>query len=384
MVGWVEARMCTYVHLVPKVTALRVCASIAIMAFTGPFVLGDQAASRESLASLRARLNEIQANLDAMTMRIETLRRSEILLDQRLGEIDVQSNDLHLRRGRLEDRVAEAAQFLYQTSSVDMVELLLTAPNLGELSTRIEIMERVSQQQTTVLMESYRTETQLDHLQQQLQAKREELATTTAQLELASEELQQYFIDVSEEYLALEEKLAALAAQKAAAAARELEAVENKAGDDSNPDSLNTSSSKHQSRLGDADVNGMACPVAGVNSFIDSWGFPRSGGRTHEGTDMMAAFGTSVVAIVDGTITFEGYGTSAGNWLILSGDDGNSYWYMHNRENVLSGGPVQAGQKIATVGDTGNATGGPPHVHFEYHPGGGGPINPYSILSSIC
>lgn len=167
------------------------------MAFTGPFVLGDQAASRESLASLRARLNEIQANLDAMTMRIETLRRSEILLDQRLGEIDVQSNDLHFRRGRLEDRVAEAAQFLYQTSSVDMVELLLTAPNLGELSTRIEIMERVSQQQTTVLMESYRTEIQLDHLQQQLQAKREELATTTAQLELASEELQQYFMDVS-------------------------------------------------------------------------------------------------------------------------------------------------------------------------------------------
>jgi peptidoglycan LD-endopeptidase LytH len=128
----------------------------------------------------------------------------------------------------------------------------------------------------------------------------------------------------------------------------------------------------------------MTCPVAGPNSVIDSWGFPRSGGRTHEGTDIMAAFGTPVVAIVTGTITYAGYGSSAGNWLQLSGDDGNGYWYMHNQENLVSGGRVTVGQQIATVGNTGNASGGPPHVHFEYHPGGGAPVNPYSLLSSIC
>jgi murein DD-endopeptidase MepM/ murein hydrolase activator NlpD len=60
-------------------------------------------------------------------------------------------------------------------------------------------------------------------------------------------------------------------------------------------------------------ASGMTCPVAGPNSFIDSWGFPRSGGRTHEGTDIVAAFGTPVVAIVSGTITYAGYGSSAGN-----------------------------------------------------------------------
>ncbi len=134
--GVVEAQK---VFLVPKVPARRVCAFIAIVVLAGLLALGDQAVSRESLDPLQARLNEIQANLDAMTMRIESLRRSEILLDQRLGEIDVQSKNLHLRRGQLEARVGEAAQFLYETGSVDMLELLLTAPNLGELSTRIEI-----------------------------------------------------------------------------------------------------------------------------------------------------------------------------------------------------------------------------------------------------
>jgi murein DD-endopeptidase MepM/ murein hydrolase activator NlpD len=98
----------------------------------------------------------------------------------------------------------------------------------------------------------------------------------------------------------------------------------------------------------------------------------------------MAAEGTPVVAIVDGTITYAGYGDSAGNWIILSGTDGDSYWYLHNQDNLVSGGAVSAGQQIATVGSTGNASGGAPHVHFEYHPGGGGPVNPYPLLVAAC
>ena len=98
---------------------------------------------------------------------------------------------------------------------------------------------------------------------------------------------------------------------------------------------------------------------------------------------MMADYGTPVVAIVSGTITLSSYGDSAGNWQILSGDDGNAYWYMHNRTNLVNGGHVEMGQQIAEVGDTGNAT-GIPHLHFEYHPGGGGPVNPYPLVRPLC
>lgn len=127
----------------------------------------------------------------------------------------------------------------------------------------------------------------------------------------------------------------------------------------------------------------LACPVAGPVSFTDSWGAPRVG-HTHQGADMMSDYGVPVVAITSGTASYVAYDGSGGNMIWIDGDDGNSYWYMHNQENLISQGQrVSMGQQIATVGDTGNAS-GTPHLHFELHPGGGSAVNPYPLVSSLC
>ena len=132
-----------------------------------------------------------------------------------------------------------------------------------------------------------------------------------------------------------------------------------------------------------APVAGYACPVRGRHSFSDTWGDARSGHR-HQGTDIMAAYGTPLVAVISGTVK-TAYSSSGGVSLYLRGKDGNEYFYAHNSRNVVSTGEhVVTGQVIAYVGTSGNAPSGAPHVHFERHPGGGGPVNPYPWLRRIC
>jgi murein DD-endopeptidase MepM/ murein hydrolase activator NlpD len=127
----------------------------------------------------------------------------------------------------------------------------------------------------------------------------------------------------------------------------------------------------------------IVCPVDGAVEFVDSWGAARSGGRAHKGTDMMAGHGTPTVAPVSGSL--EQHSSSAGGlaWYV-HGDDGNTYYGAHLSAYENQGaGWVEAGTVIGYVGDSGNAA-GTPHLHFEYHPGGGAPVNPYGLVSAAC
>ena len=134
-------------------------------------------------------------------------------------------------------------------------------------------------------------------------------------------------------------------------------------------------------------IGGLACPVVGPVSFSDDWGDPRSGGRTHEGTDLIAPYGAPLVAIENGVIdqasdVDEGLG---GITIWLRGDSGNRYFYAHNSVNAAHvGDRVAVGQVIGYIGDTGNARNSVPHLHFEIHPGGGEAVNPYPTVASIC
>jgi peptidoglycan LD-endopeptidase LytH len=127
----------------------------------------------------------------------------------------------------------------------------------------------------------------------------------------------------------------------------------------------------------------MVCPVQGAVSFIDSWGAARSGGRAHQGVDMMAATGTPTVAPVSGRIEHNESSLGGLAWYIY-GDDGNTYYGAHLSAYAgASGAWVGAGTLIGYVGDSGNAAGSP-HLHFEIHPGGGAAANPYPETEAAC
>jgi hypothetical protein len=127
---------------------------------------------------------------------------------------------------------------------------------------------------------------------------------------------------------------------------------------------------------------GAVFPVDGGYSFVDDWHAPRKG-HLHMGIDIAAAYGTPVVAVMDGHISSMAHGGAGGIDLFLTTAGGDSFLYCHFSRYLHGlhvGQQVKAGEVIAYVGATGDATG--PHLHFEIHPHGGAPINPYPYLQA--
>jgi hypothetical protein len=140
----------------------------------------------------------------------------------------------------------------------------------------------------------------------------------------------------------------------------------------------------------------MVFPVVGDVQFDNTWGNARSGGRRHEGTDIMASKMLPVVAVADGVIDWVHDGTRKTCCALgVAHDDGWASYYIHMNNDtpgtdngdswgfapgIEEGTRVVAGQLIGWVGDSGNAEGTPPHIHFELHQPNGTKINPYQSL----
>ena len=136
---------------------------------------------------------------------------------------------------------------------------------------------------------------------------------------------------------------------------------------------------------------GFVFPVYGTASFGDSFGAPRAdvAGGWHHGEDIFAATGTPLLAVADGTLHTIGFNRIGGYRLWLRDTQGDEFYYAHLSAYsplAVEGRSVRAGDVIGFVGATGDADGGPPHLHFEIHPaamlglGYDGVVAPYPIL----
>lgn len=129
-----------------------------------------------------------------------------------------------------------------------------------------------------------------------------------------------------------------------------------------------------------ATASGFVCPVPGA-TFFNDWGFPRSGGRAHAGTDLFAPRGTAVRAPAAGQVDVA-TGSIGGKQFRLTTPAGVLYFGSH-LDDFGKTGQVSAGDVIGYVGDTGNARGSRPHLHFEVHPAGAA-VNPFPLLYGAC
>jgi hypothetical protein len=140
-------------------------------------------------------------------------------------------------------------------------------------------------------------------------------------------------------------------------------------------------------------------PVVGKATYQDDFGDARAQGG-HQGNDIMAPRRALAVAAEGGRVEFHTTSWRAGCMLYLHGASGTTYLYIHlnndlTRSNdnrgrcvpgiayaprLRSGQRVRAGQLVGYVGDSGDADGINPHLHFELHPNGGAAVSPYRWL----
>ena len=144
-------------------------------------------------------------------------------------------------------------------------------------------------------------------------------------------------------------------------------------------------------------------PVVGTVAYADDFGQPRPGGP-HQGNDLLGSRRAPVVAVESGTVGFWTTSASAGCMLYLHGDSGTTYQYIHLNNDLTAGNDnkgtcvagvsyatgladgqhVEAGQLIGYLGDSGDANGIHPHLHFEVHPRNGNAVDPFPLLKKAA
>jgi peptidoglycan LD-endopeptidase LytH len=311
----------------------------------------------------------MQEQLDALAERYGRLETDLARTESRSERLRAQMREAERVLDRRADSLSARAVHLYkQGGPATVLGNLLLAPDADAFRRQAELFSLMSTRDAEVVDEVQLAQARAAELQGQLDANQQRQEKVLASLRQQQQVLQAKLDE------AQEREREALAAKRAAEAKR-----------------AKGRRPSHSSRF-DADVaapvrnaRGMALPIAGPVGYADTWGAPRSGGRRHQGTDVMAACGARVVAVADGSVSLH-QGGNGGKMLYLHATNGDTYFYSHLQgyaDGIGSGAHVKAGQVIGYNGNTGNARGGPCHVHFEWHPKGGRPVNPYPLLRSI-
>jgi murein DD-endopeptidase MepM/ murein hydrolase activator NlpD len=310
----------------------------------------DQA--KRELAAAQARLNEA----------VVVLNQAESDLAQTLDEIDATQNaivGLQDRVDRIQARLQKRAVIAFQNGPVSTIDLLLSSSSFTEFSDRLEFLGSMAQSDSDLVTEQEVATEQLAREREDLQALSEREREKTAELAAAQQRANQTVASLASEVDTWEAKYREeLAAQQAVAS---------------------VVASGGQTPIAGAAI--AVCPVAGPNSFVDSFGWPRVG-HTHQGIDLISPFGTPVVAAHSGAVT-RSSSTDGGLQAYVRMASGTYTFYAHLSSYSSASGSVSAGTVIGYVGSTGNA-GSVNHLHFEYHPGGGAAVNPYQLLVAVC
>ena len=307
----------------------------------------------DDLDRVEERVARLADDLDDVTSRVEATRSAIEQVRDELDDLDRLATQLAEEVSEAEEQLAQRARTAFMQGSTFDLEALLAADGPQAAVERAALLSTLQRHDQVRVESATAVRAQLGATESLIEERREELA------------------DLEEALVEEEEVLQA-----------ELATAESQA------QTLRAQTAR-QRRIDRGSQQGIYSCIFDQGSFRfrDTWGAPRSGGRSHKGTDVFAPQRQPVYAFTNGVIQRHSNSRLGGIGLYLRGDDGNVYYYAH-LDSIDSAGAVgrrvTAGELIAYNGYTGNASPSAPHVHFELHPGGGRAINPYPWLAAAC
>lgn len=318
-----------------------------------------QAKKRDPLATKQAELSRLRNQIESLDRSLRQNAKKYTSLSYKLADTKskLKKSEEELAAAQAKQRFFQEAlgkrvQAIYRHGNIDFFMVLVGSKTFDEFLLRNDMLKRIGQQDAKLLAQAIQARKEVEEKQKVLAGVKATQASILKQLKAQQK--------------AMESKLSK---QKALLKSKtgEVLMLERQR-------QVSYSSSRFH-------TSGFVFPVAGPHTYSDTWHAPRRG-HLHQGCDIFALSGTPCVACVSGRVSLSS-GGAGGIMLYIHGDDGHTYFYAHLRGysgGIGSGTHVNAGNVVGYVGNTGNARGGAPHLHFEIHPNGGAAIDPYPIL----
>jgi murein DD-endopeptidase MepM/ murein hydrolase activator NlpD len=333
---------------------------VAIVALSGVLIaVPAQADTQDDLDAARDELASKQAELDALTLQWQQTETAYAQAQDGVRDAQAQIGSLQAQLVKIQGLFNEQVRAAYISGGNEAIGALLGSESISDFADRLRFAENIVQED-------------------------QDLATSVA---VQTERLRRERERLTQEADAQAKAAALLQEQRASMDARlgDLQATVNDLYQQFQAEQAAQIGLPPQGSGGSFPVSGSGaistCPVAGPVSFVDSFGWPRPGGRTHQGIDMISPYGTPIVAVHSGNAV-QSPNDLGGNAVLVYHDGGSDFTYYAHMSSYGSSGHVGAGQVIGYVGSTGDTSVN--HLHFEYHPGGGGAVDPYQTLLAVC
>ena len=376
-------------------------ASLVVLSLAIPAAAQD---TQADLAEARAELEQLRIDTIALATEYEAAFARDIELQNGIEQLESLTVSRNLEIRELRKRAQERAVEMYIDAAGVGLATVFTSASPNEVDTRSEYLGDLGQADRALFNGLAALSVQLNSEKERLADAEEEQAASVVALEAIAldlnnrleaaqrtyDALYDQFLEEERARLAEIERQRRIAAEKARQEAEEAasRATTTTTGATTTSTTTTPTTISPPGDDGSASNNGTrTCPISGFTSFTDTWGAPRSGGRWHQGVDMLAARRTPVVAVEAGIIDQMRNSTRGGITIWLRTAGGDEFYYAHLDSwapGLGEGQSVTVGQTIGEVGTTGNAPAHIPHLHWEYHPDGGGAINPTPLATALC